>query len=87
MLTTAIDNSPDAIFVVDDADRVTMYNKHFIDLWGVPEKFVRAGVDAPILKHVASQIKNENEFLTRVLYLYEHPEIESHEEIETATDA
>jgi diguanylate cyclase (GGDEF)-like protein/PAS domain S-box-containing protein len=84
LLTTAVESSPDAILVVDATDRVTMYNKHFIDLWGVPEKLLHTGVDKPILKHVASQMKNEREFTSHVRHLYDHPEIQSHEELETA---
>jgi PleD family two-component response regulator len=53
-------------------------------LWGIAEELVRAGADEPILKAVTSRIKNPSEFLTRVRYLYDHPEIQSHEEIEAA---
>ena len=45
-----MESSPDAIFVVDATDRVTMFNQHFVDLWGVPEELLHAGVDEPILK-------------------------------------
>ena len=84
LLTTAIENSPDAILVVDASDRVTMFNRHFVELWNIPPEFVHAGIDKPILKNVASRMKNESEFVTRVRYLYDHPEIQSHEEIEAA---
>ena len=43
-----------------------------------------AGARSPVLKIVASRMKNESEFLARVRYLYDHPEIESHEELEAA---
>ena len=84
LLTTAIENSPDAILVVDANHRIIMFNRHFVELWGIAEELVRADADEPILKAVASRIKNSSEFLTRVRYLYDHPEIQSHEEIEAA---
>ena len=84
LLTTAIENSPDAILVVDANHRIIMFNRHFVELWGIAEELVRAGADEPILKAVTSRIKNPSEFLKRVRYLYDHPEIHSHEEIEAA---
>jgi diguanylate cyclase (GGDEF)-like protein/PAS domain S-box-containing protein len=84
LLTTAIESSPDAILVVDANHRIIMFNRHFVELWSISEELVRAGADEPILKAVTSRIKNPSEFLTRVRYLYDHPEIQSHEEIEAA---
>ena len=37
-----------------------------------------------MLKIVASPMKNESEFLAHVRYLYDHPEITNHEELEVA---
>ncbi len=82
LLSTAIENSPDAIIVVDANDQIVMFNRHFTEMWELPPELVHAGNDSPILKIVTSKIKNEIEFLERVRYLYDHPEIQSHEEIE-----
>lgn len=84
LLTTAIESSPDAILAVDANHRIIMFNRHFVELWGISEELVRAGADEPILKAVTSRTKNPSEFLTRVRYLYDHAEIQSHEEIEAA---
>jgi diguanylate cyclase (GGDEF)-like protein len=37
-----------------------------------------------VLKIVASPMKNESEFLAHVRYLYDHPEVTNHEELEVA---
>jgi len=84
LLTTAIENSPDAIIIVDASNRIIMFNQHFVELWDIPPDLVQAGADQPVLKTVAARMKNESEFLARVRYLYEHPDAESHEELETA---
>jgi diguanylate cyclase (GGDEF)-like protein/PAS domain S-box-containing protein len=84
LLTTAIESSPDAIIIVDASDRIIMFNRHFVELWDIPLEFAHAGADAPVLKAVASRMKNQGEFLARVRYLYDHPEIQSYEEIEAA---
>jgi len=83
LLTTAIENSPDAILVVDANARILMFNRRFIELWDIPTQLVQSGVDEPVLMTVASRIKNQGEFLARVRYLYDHPDLHSHEELET----
>ena len=82
LLTTAIESSPDAILIVDANGRIIKFNQHFMSLWDVPRALVLAGADEPVLAAVTSRTKNEQEFLTRVRYLYDHPEIQSHEEVE-----
>jgi diguanylate cyclase (GGDEF)-like protein/PAS domain S-box-containing protein len=83
LLASAIENSPDAILVVDVNGRIIVFNRHFVELWAIPSELVNAGVDEAVLKIVSSRIKNENEFVAHVRHLYSHPEIQSHEELET----
>jgi diguanylate cyclase (GGDEF)-like protein/PAS domain S-box-containing protein len=83
LLTTALENSPDAIIIVDASDRIIMSNQHFIELWDIPPEFAHAGIDEPVLKTVASRMKYESKFLAGVRDLYNHPEIQNHEELET----
>jgi diguanylate cyclase (GGDEF)-like protein/PAS domain S-box-containing protein len=86
LLSTAIESSPDAILVVNEHGRIIMFNRHFIELWEIPRELVDAGIDEPVLATVASRVKDKEGFLTRVRYLYDHPEEPSHEEIETADE-
>jgi diguanylate cyclase (GGDEF)-like protein/PAS domain S-box-containing protein len=86
LLSTAIEKSPDAILIVDENDRIIMFNRHFVELWGIPRELVEAGADEPVLMMVATRMKNKAEFLARVRYLYEHPDVDSHEEVETTDD-
>ncbi len=83
LLTTALESSPDAILVVDINNRIIKFNQHFADLWQIPPKDMLTAVDGVVLQNVASQMKDESAFMARVRYLYEHPELPSHEEIET----
>lgn len=83
LLTTAIENTPDGLLVVDAGDRIIMCNRRFAELWNVPPETMQAGIDEPVLKWVAARAVNQSEFLARVRYLYRHPEIQAHDEIET----
>ncbi len=82
LLNTALESSPDAILIIDAKGQIIEFNQNFIALWDVPQALVLAGADEPVLAVVTSRVKDEQEFLARVRYLYDHPEIQSHEEIE-----
>jgi diguanylate cyclase (GGDEF)-like protein/PAS domain S-box-containing protein len=83
LLTAAIENSLDAILVVDQNARITAFNRHFADMWEIPQQLIAARDDAPVLKLVAARMKNEGEFMTRVRALYAQPHVGSHDELET----
>ncbi len=82
LLTTALECSPDAILIVDASGRIIKFNRHFVGLWNLPPSVLQSGLDEPTLAVVAEQAKNKSEFLARINYLYEHPDVQSHEEIE-----
>ena len=83
LLTTAIENSPDAILVVDASDRITMFNRRFAEMWNIPTAALQAGIDEPVLNAVRVRMKDQDKFIARVRYLYAHPELQGHDEIET----
>ncbi len=83
LLTTAIENSLDAILVVDQSSRVTTFNQHFVDMWNIPQDLMSAGNDEPVLKLVTAAVKDEAEFLSRVSALYANPDEGGHDELET----
>ena len=83
LLTAALENSPDAIFVVDQHGQITSVNRNFIDMWHIPRELIAARDDAPVLELAASLVKNKPEFLARVQELYAHPEIDGEDEFET----
>jgi len=83
LLTAAIENSPDAVLVVDQNTRITAVNRGFIDMWRIPQELISARNDEPVLGLVTSSVKNESEFLATVRDLYAHPEARSHDELET----
>ncbi len=81
LLTTQQEVSPDAILVVNEQAKIISYNRHFVELWGLPQEMVEARVDEPVLQAVVAQVKDADAFLARVKYLYEHSSEKSHEEI------
>ncbi|MDE3021761.1 MAG: EAL domain-containing protein [Pseudomonadota bacterium] len=81
LLQTQQETSLDAILVVDENKHILSLNQRFLDLWRVPEKIVSANWDRPMLKFVASQIKDSKTFVSRVNYLYKHRNDKSRDEL------
>ncbi len=83
LLTAAIENSPDAILVVDQNAQITAFNHNFVAMWKVPQELIAARDNAPVLNFVAARIKDERAFLARVSTLYAEPHLDVRDELET----
>jgi diguanylate cyclase (GGDEF)-like protein len=83
LLTAAIENSPDAIFVVDQHGQITTLNRHFIDMWNIPGKLITAQDHTAMLKCAASLVKDKSEFLHRIHALYANKNASGQDELET----
>ena len=83
LLTAAIENSPDGIFVVDQYGRITTLNQHFVDMWNIPHALIAAQDHAPVLNFAASLVKDKQEFLARVEALYANQNTHGQDEFET----
>lgn len=93
LLAAQLECSPNGILVVDNDSRIVSVNRRFLEMWHVPEDLVGPGLhgpvlsdtpeDAPVLAVVASHVKDRDAFEARVRSLYEHPDEESHDALET----
>ncbi|HZQ14384.1 MAG TPA: EAL domain-containing protein [Pseudolabrys sp.] len=83
VLAATTESSLDAILIVDDKGRIVSYTRQFIEMWRVPRGLVEARDDEPVLAVVTSRMKDEAGFLARVKYLYDHPDEQSQETLET----
>ena len=81
ILATQQESSPDAILIVDDHGKVLTYNRNFVNIWNVPADLLATGTDEPLLRYVTSQLADPDAFLSRVLYLYDHKDEKSFEEL------
>jgi PAS domain S-box-containing protein len=81
-LEAQVEASIDGILVVDDKGKIIQVNTNFINLMKVPQNIRDDTDDKPILQHVTSLVKHPEQFLEKVIYLYEHPREISRDEIE-----
>ncbi|NMC34091.1 MAG: PAS domain S-box protein, partial [Veillonellaceae bacterium] len=81
ILLTQQETSPDGILVVGGNGKILNYNQRFVSIWAIPDELLTSDNDKPLLEYVTKQIADPDEYLSRVRYLYSHPDEKSFEEI------
>jgi len=82
LLEATLESTADGILVVDNESRVVTYNRKFVELWGIPQSLLDTGEDDQLLGYVVAQLKDPQEFLSKVQLLYAQPDAESYDIIE-----
>ena len=81
-LEAQVEANIDGILVVDGTGKKILVNQHLLDIWKVPQDIRDDKDDASLLQYVKSITKYPEQFIEKVLYLYEHPNETSRDEIE-----
>jgi len=77
-----IETSPDGILVVDENAKMISCNKNFGALWSIPQDIIDTRDDKIMIEYVLKYLKNPDEFVEKVNYLYSHKDESSKDEIE-----
>ncbi|MEL6460752.1 MAG: PAS domain S-box protein [Cyanobacteria bacterium J06621_15] len=73
--------SIDGILVVDEFRESISYNQRFIDLWQIPKSTIETGKHEAIFASILDKLKNPEEFVCTLEYLFEHPDESCRNEI------
>lgn len=71
----------DGILVIDENKEVLSFNTRFLQIWEVPEELAREGSDDALLGSVIAKLQDPDAFISKIMYLYEHIEETSRDEI------
>lgn len=82
LLQATLDSTADGILVVDLSGKITSYNKQFRLMFNHSQEILDAGEDSAIINSVLSLIKDPDQFVSKIQFLYDHPESESYDTIE-----
>ncbi len=72
LLETQLDSANSGILAVSNEREILIANKRFYEIWNIPDELHNVKDDVLVLNFVIKQIKNSNEFINKVNYLYSH---------------
>jgi len=81
VLRSTLDSTADGILVVDHGGRVVSFNERFAHLWRIPRPMLTMRDDVALIAHVLDQLKDPQQFLSKVQELYSQPEAEAFDEL------
>src|SRR5438270_31433 len=64
----------DGILVVDANGRILSYNRHFLEIWRIPESVAAGADDNELLGYAAELVVDWDSFIEQVNHLYAHPD-------------
>ena len=70
-LRATLESTADGILAVDETGKIIFVNDRFVKMWGIPQELVDRGVDDELLAHVLSQLRDPEQFLSKVRELYQ----------------
>jgi len=82
LLQATLDATSNGILVVDLSGRISSYNKQFKQMFGHSDEVLESREDAAAIKWVLDQLKDPEQFVSKIQYLYENPESTSLDTIE-----
>jgi PAS domain S-box-containing protein len=82
LLEAQVESSLDGILVVDCHGQRILTNQRLLTIWKVPQEIKNQKNDEALLQYMAGNAKNPGQFLEKVMYLYDHQDETSRDEIE-----
>ncbi|MCU7890560.1 MAG: PAS domain S-box protein [Candidatus Thiodiazotropha sp. (ex Ustalcina ferruginea)] len=72
-----LEATDDGILVIDTDRKVIKHNSRFAELWKIPPMLLKSDDDEALLNFILSQISDPQQFINKVLELYNTPKSES----------
>ncbi len=82
LLEAQMNATIDGFLVVDENQQRILVNNRLAELFDVPREILLDQDDSKLLTHAVNQVNDPDQFLEKVMYLYDHPEETSRDEIE-----
>jgi|GEM_PF-131906 len=76
-----LDATNNGILIVDKNRRVIKYNPRFAQLWNIPSTLLQSDQDQELLDFILDQLMNPQQFLDKVIELYNRPKVASLDKI------
>jgi two-component system, cell cycle sensor histidine kinase and response regulator CckA len=80
ILSTQLEMSPDGILIVDAGGRMILWNKRFVEMWGIPSHVMETKSDDLAIKSVLDKLVDPDQFLSVTRRLYNDINAKNHDE-------
>ncbi len=84
LLEATLESTADGILVVNHEGHIRSCNTQFKKLWRIPEDIIQSGDDRKVMSFVLGQLKDPDQFVSKVRELYSQPAEESVDMIDFA---
>ncbi len=84
LTNAALESAADGILIVDRKGDIARWNRKFVELWHIPNELCVTHIKDPVLNFVCGQMAQPEEFLAKVMDLYEHPDTSSQDLLQLA---
>ncbi|HWI09346.1 MAG TPA: EAL domain-containing protein [Solirubrobacteraceae bacterium] len=81
VLGSTLDSTADGILVADLAGRIVTHNRRFAEIWGIPDEVLSGGDDEAALRFASDQLRDPEQFVSKVRELYADPVAQSRDEL------
>ena len=82
LLAAALEATADGILITDAQGQTRRWNRKFLEIWNFPEEILRGGDGEQARQYALSQLKDPQGFMSKVRWLYDHPQETSSELLE-----
>ncbi|HYS70182.1 MAG TPA: PAS domain S-box protein, partial [Gemmatimonadaceae bacterium] len=82
LLRATLESTADGILVVDRDGKILNFNQKMADMWEIPADVFACGDDQRTISAALEKLLYPEEFMTRVIELYRHPEEASYDVLE-----
>ena len=82
LLKATLESTADGILVVDLKGKILSFNQKMTDMWGIPAEVFASGDDERAIKAALAKLVYPEEFMEKVLDLYNRPEVASYDVLE-----
>ena len=82
LLRATLESTADGILVVDRDGKILNFNQKMADMWEIPADVFACGDDQRTISAALDKLLYPEEFMTRVIELYRHPEEASYDVLE-----
>ena len=82
LLRATLESTADGILVVDLKGKILSFNQKMADMWGIPGEVFGSGDDQRAINAALEKLVYPDEFMTKVIELYRHPDEASYDVLE-----